>query len=88
MGTLVRSLEVLFRLIEILILVRIFLSIFGVSLENTIGKIIYELTEPILLPARAILNKLGLDRGMLDFSPLVAILLLRVLYDLLIRILV
>ena len=88
MGTLIKSLGILIEFIEILIIIRVFLSIFRVSLDNSIGKIIYELTEPILAPARTILNKLGLDRGMFDFSPWIAIVLLKVIYSLLIRILV
>jgi YggT family protein len=87
MSTIFRSLEILFNFVEILIIVRVFMSIFRISLDNSIGKIIYELTEPILLPARMLLNKLGLDRGMIDFSPWIAILLLRIIYSVIMRIL-
>jgi len=62
MITLLRSLEILFEFLEILIIVRVFMGIFRVNMDNFIGRIIYELTEPILSPAKAILNKLGLDR--------------------------
>lgn len=88
MSTIFKSLDILFNIIEILIVVRVFMSIFRISLDNVIGKIIYELTEPILTPAKVLLNKLGLDRGMIDFSPWIAILLLRVIYSIIIRILI
>jgi len=82
-----RSAEILIYFIEILIIIRIFMSILNVSLDNSIGKIIYEITEPILVPSRFILNKLNLDKGFLDFTPWVAIILLRIIYNVLINIL-
>lgn len=88
MGKLVRSLDILFNLIEILIIVRVFMSMFRVSFDNAVGKIIYELTEPVLAPARTLLNKLGLDMGMIDFSPIVALILLRIIFSIIIRIIV
>lgn len=75
-----RSAEILLNIIEILIIIRIFLNILNVSLNNSIGRLIYEVTEPILIPSRALLNKLKFDRGFLDFSPWVAIIFLRIIY--------
>ena len=37
------------------------------------------MTEPVLAPCRAILDKLGLGMGMIDFSPILAIILLNIL---------
>lgn len=68
-----RSVRILFDLIEILIIIRIFMNIFRISMDNIFGKVILELTEPIMSPARALLDKLGLGRGFIDFSPWVAI---------------
>ncbi|MDY0256943.1 YggT family protein [Gudongella oleilytica] len=86
MYTVLRSVRILFDIIEILIIIRIFMSIFRVSMDNVVGKAVLELTEPIMSPARALLDKLGLGRGFIDFSPWVAILFLRLAYTLLINI--
>ncbi len=64
-----QSLGKLLSIIETLILIRVFLNIFRINEQNKLLRIIYELTEPIIIPARYLLNVLGLNRGMLDFSP-------------------
>lgn len=80
MYTLLRSVRILFDLLEILIIVRIFVNIFKIPVNNLFGKILYELTEPIMSPARALLDKIGVGRSFIDFSPWVAIIFLRVIY--------
>jgi YggT family protein len=87
MYTLLRSVGILVDLIEILIIIRIFINIFRVPMDNIFGKVLFELTEPILSPAKTLLEKLGIGRGFIDFSPWVAIILLRLFYSVLIRIL-
>ncbi len=67
-----------FYIIEMAILVRIIFSFFRIGPYNPIVRIVYELTEPVLHPAREIIYKLGIDTGMFDFSPLLAIFLLEV----------
>lgn len=84
MITLFKTINIFFELLEILIIVRVFMNIFRVSLDNTIGRLIFQLTEPILAPAKLLLNKLGLDRWMIDFSPWVAIIFLRIIYGIII----
>jgi len=79
MVTLYRALNILFNIIEMLILVRIIFSFLRIDPYNPIGRIVYELTEPILSPARELIYKLGIDTGMFDFSPIVAILILRLI---------
>lgn len=80
MGTFLEALETFFNLLEILIVIRVFMSIFRISFSNPIGNIVYQLTEPIITPARAIMGKLGLNRFMIDFSPWIALLILRLIY--------
>ena len=63
MANILKTLELFFRLLEILIIIRVFLSIFRISHDNSIVRIIYEMTEPILVPARSILNKFILIEG-------------------------
>lgn len=87
MHTLYKSIDLFFYIIELLIFVRIIFSFLRIGPENAIGRLVYELTEPILGPARELINKLGINTGMLDFSPIVALLILRIIANLIKRIL-
>jgi YggT family protein len=62
-----------------LIFVRILFSFLNIDPYNSVGRIVYELTEPILGPSRELIYKLGIDTGMLDLSPVVAVLILRLI---------
>ncbi|MCF6462717.1 YggT family protein [Clostridium sp. Cult1] len=86
MITLYRALSILFNIIEVLILVRIILSFLRIGPYNPIGRIVYELTEPILAPARELIYKIGIDTGMFDFSPIVAVLILRLILGIIRRV--
>ena len=77
-----RSLQILVDFIQILILVRIVMSLMRINPNNTVGRFVYELTEPILAPARAFLAKLRINTGMLDFSPIVAMIFLSIILSL------
>lgn len=79
MYSIYRSVELLFEIIELLILVRIIMSWFRLGYNNVFGRIVYELTEPILSLARELINKLGINTGMLDFSPIIALIILRLI---------
>lgn len=82
-----KSIEILINLIEMLILVRIVLSFLNIHSENIFTRIIYELTEPVLGPARELIARLRINTGMFDFSPLLAIIFLRIIYSIAGRIL-
>ncbi|MBC8590440.1 YggT family protein [Wansuia hejianensis] len=81
-----KSLGVLINLIEFLILVRIIMSFLNISPNNSFVSFIYEMTEPVLSPARNLISKLGINTGMFDFSPIIAIFLLTTIYEILGRI--
>lgn len=61
-----------------LIVIRALLSWFIRDPRNPLVAIIHMLTEPILSPIRKLLFKLNLGGNALDFSPLMAILLLQI----------
>ena len=65
------------RVINMLILARVLMSWFVKDLRNPIAMFIYQITEPILAPIRNLLKKLGIGGSMLDFSPIVALLLIQ-----------
>lgn len=81
-----KSLGILINMIEVLIVVRILLSLLNIGFDSVIGHFVYEMTEPILSLARNVIYKLGINTGMFDFSPLLAILFMRLFYDIVARI--
>ncbi len=83
MYTIKIALSLLLRIIDSLILIRVLLSFFPTLQSSKISYFIYQMTEPILAPCRAILDKLGLGMGMIDFSPILAFLLLGLMQNLL-----
>ena len=68
-----RVLILLINIYELILLARIILSWFRISpYDNQFVRVLYDLTEPVLEPIRAILPPIA----MIDFSPLVVFLLL------------
>ncbi|MBI2866265.1 MAG: YggT family protein [Chloroflexi bacterium] len=61
-------------LLSIAIFVRAILSWFRLPPENPLVVILYQITEPILAPLRRVIHPLG---GMIDITPIVAILILQ-----------
>jgi len=87
LGELLRSLALLVSLavnvIIFLLVIRIILSWVGADPYNEIVRIIYMITDPILMPLR----RLPLQVGMLDFSPMIAFILLSVLRSFIVNVL-
>lgn len=77
--TLIALIEIVGNIISLLIIARSLLSFFPVDRNQVVVKMIYDLTEPMLAPIRNLLPQ----TGMLDFSPMVAILLVILLEPLL-----
>lgn len=67
-----------FKIIDIFILVRVVLSWLPLNQDSALIHIVYRLTEPILGPIRKLLERsvLGGKGLMIDFSPLIAWLIL------------
>ncbi len=76
MGVLKIALEKLIYIVETLIFIRAILSFVMRDTNNTIISFVFQVTEPILSPFRELLRRLKMDTGMIDFSPLLAILFL------------
>jgi YggT family protein len=79
-GFLVTFFQLLFRILFFAIFARIILSWIDQAGQMRITQILYEITEPILLPIRRIMP----NTGMLDLSPMVAIILLQLLGNLIV----
>lgn len=79
-----RFVDLLFNILIFAIIGRALLSWFNVGPGNPIGRILFELTEPILGPMRRVIPMIG----MIDISPIVAIFLLNFLQNIILQALV
>lgn len=83
------SFQILIRIIDWIILIRVLLSWIPIDRNSVLVKIVYSLSEPLLYPIRQILRKSPLGDGMmLDFSPIILILILQVIQTILYNILI
>lgn len=72
-----QSFSMLVKFIEYVILIRVILSWIPLDRNNSIVKIVYALSEPLLYPIRQMLKKSPLGDGMmLDFSPIILMFIL------------
>lgn len=69
-------LNLLFTVLSIAVIARALLSWFDPTMRFPISQLLVDLTEPIIAPIRRIVPPLG---GMIDLSPLVALVLLQVI---------
>ena len=75
--------SMIFNVIYFLLVIRIILSWFAVNPYNDIVQILYKITDPILAPFR----RLPLRLGMIDFSPIMAFIVLAFLRNFIVGIL-
>ena len=69
----------LFFILQFAIIIRALMSWFNPSPENPIVRLVMEITEPVLAPLRRVVPRIG----MIDITPIVAILLLNVIESML-----
>ncbi|HYU18367.1 MAG TPA: YggT family protein [Chloroflexota bacterium] len=67
--------DLLFNILQFAIIIRALLSWFNPRPDNPLVILLNDITEPILAPLRRIVPRLG----MIDITPIVAILLLQVI---------
>jgi YggT family protein len=85
---LANAVDVFFTVLYIMLFVRIILSWFPVGRDNKFMELLFALTEPVLAPIRSLVNRspLGGPGMVIDFSPLIAFILLRLLRNILVPI--
>ena len=83
LASLAYLLNMIFNILYFLLVVRIIISWFGVNTYNEIVQVLLRITEPILAPFR----KLPLQVGFVDFSPILAFVVLWFLRDFIVGIL-
>jgi YggT family protein len=77
-------LQILYTFISVLMLLmfaRAITSWFVRDLSNPIVRFLYEVTEPMLMPVRQLMQKLNIGGGMFDFSFIIVYLILIVLQE-------
>jgi len=83
MNYLANFINLLFTILYIAILIRILLSWIRVNPYNPFVQLLYQITEPVLAPFRRVIPPVG---GM-DFSPIVALIVLQLVQQFLVSIL-
>jgi len=79
MEFLLNIIRYLCELLTLVIIARVIISWFSPSPTNRLAIILYQVTEPFLAPLRRIIPRVG----MFDFTPFVAIIILRLIVSLL-----
>ena len=82
MNSLVYLVDLFFTLLSLAILARVLLSWVRVSPYHPAMEFLYQITEPILAPLRRIIPSVG----MVDISPIIAMLLLQIIQQVLVEI--
>ncbi len=83
MGILIRIIQLLFTILELAVLARVLFSWIQPDPYNPVVRTIVRLTDPILAPLRRIIPPLG----MLDITPLVALIALSIIEQIVIGLL-
>jgi YggT family protein len=87
--TVVRIVSLVFQAYQFLILIRVLLSWvnvnpYGRATHHPLIDLLYRLTDPVLEPLRRLVPPIG---GMLDITPIVAMILLEVVRQVIVRLL-
>jgi len=82
-GMIYRAIDYLLIFIQWAIFARVIISWIPIPRDNNIIRLLYQITEPILAPLRSIIQRSALGRSMmLDFSPVLAFLIISFLRNL------
>ncbi len=83
-----RTISIVFTIIEFAILARVLISWLPVPRENRLIQMLYTITEPILAPIRALIERSAFGKNMMfDFSPIVAFLLIGIVRNIILSLL-
>ena len=82
MSLLIYFVDIIFTLLNLAILARVLLSWVRVSPYHPAVELLYRITEPILAPLRRVIPSIG----MVDISPVIALLLLQIIQQVLVAV--
>lgn len=86
MWVIIKALGYFVQFLELMILIRVFASWIPVGKYSKLLDFVYNVTEPILGPVRDLTYRY-INTGPIDFSPIIALFLIRIVFNMLIRIL-
>jgi len=87
-NTIILALNYLLLFIQYAIMVRAVISWLPITRNNSLVRLLFQITEPVLAPIRNLLTRFTAGRGfMLDFSPVIAFIIIGILRNILFRIL-
>ncbi|SHJ57315.1 YggT family protein [Tepidibacter formicigenes] len=87
MWIIIKALGYFVEFLELMILIRVIMSWVPNARYSRFYDIVYSLTEPILGPVRDLMFRY-LNTGPIDFSPIIAYFLIKIVYQVLVRILI
>ena len=89
MMLLISAVNRFFDVVTILLFIRVILSWFPMAANNRFGEMLFMLTEPILQPIRNLVHRspLGGPGMIIDFSVIIAFILLNVLRNIIVSVL-
>lgn len=71
------TIRIVFSVIEFAIFARVIVTWLPIPKENMIIRMLYQITEPIMAPIRALIARSSMGKNMMfDFSPIIAFLLI------------
>lgn len=86
---LLRAVNLIFEIMNYAILGRVLISWIPVPKDNPLIRLLYQITEPILGPIRELIYRSPIGKNMMiDFSPIIAFILLEVIRNIILRLLV
>ncbi|NLC67271.1 MAG: YggT family protein [Clostridiaceae bacterium] len=84
--TVYRAIDYLLVFIQYAIFARVIVSWLPISRNNSIIRLLYQITEPILAPLRGIIERSPFGRNMIfDFSPVLAFILIGLIRNIIFR---
>ncbi len=83
-----QAVGIIFNVIELAILIRVFLSWLPVPKEHRLIDLLYQITEPVLAPIRSLISRSSFGKNMMfDFSPIIAFILIGILKNIILGLL-
>lgn len=87
--TIIRAVDLLFRIMEYAILARVIISWIPIPRDNQFIRLLYQITEPILGPIRNMIQRSAMGRNMMiDFSPIIAFILIGLIRNIIVNLLI
>ena len=86
MSIIYKAIILVLKILEYAVLARVLISWLPVPKDNRYIRMLYQITEPILAPIRGLIERSALGKNMMiDFSPIIAFLLIGAVRSLIIK---